>query len=390
MSRKLSTSRGIVLASLLTLGAVALAACTPPLPPDVQAALIDQHIVCEKGDTKISVPEDLAGVAAAVNTNMGSSCAGQTITEVGPNEAAPIKLFDQAPTPLQTEEFQKTCPAKIVVAPVFGYAVVLAFNNPDAQGLVLSNSLIAKILSGQITSWGDPALTAANGGTSLSADGALTVMSTTASSGPVAAMGAYLAKTAPADWKGGSAGTVSVGQHFPTQKALIDAMTAKTGSASVLTQVVSSAANFTAASMVVQGSDIAPDDTQLQKVGIGAIEYTTDAKGNVTAGPALGGVPNDKNFSASSAKIVLQQGQAMVGWPVMGIAHLMVCNNPADPAAFATAQFLIRQAGQGAFEAFGFTPLPEPVRYALFTPMELNKGLDSAAATAKSASPTHS
>ena len=63
-------------------------------------------------------------------------------------------------------------------------------------------------------------------------------------------------------------------------------------------------------------------------------------------------------------------------WPVIGFAHVMVCDDPADPLPLAYAQYLVRLAGQGAIETFGLTPLPEPVRVATFIPLQVTVSTD--------------
>ena len=94
-------------------------------------------------------------------------------------------------------------------------------------------------------------------------------------------------------------------------------------------------------------------------------------KGNLAASPAIGGVPVEGNFDAAAAKIVLAEGQPMVGWPVVGYAHMLICDDPKDPLPLSTAQYLIRLAGQGSLETFGVTPLPDPIRIKLFTPLKV-------------------
>ena len=57
MARKSILTRGIVLTTSLVLAGAAIAACTPPLPPDVLAAKAENSITCQQGDQSVSVPE---------------------------------------------------------------------------------------------------------------------------------------------------------------------------------------------------------------------------------------------------------------------------------------------------------------------------------------------
>jgi hypothetical protein len=73
----------------------------------------------------------------------------------------------------------------------------------------------------------------------------------------------------------------------------------------------------------------------------------------------------------AASKIVLAEGQPLVGWPVNGVAHLLTCDAPGDPGALAFSQYALRLAGQGALETFGVTPLPEPIRVQTFGPLKV-------------------
>ena len=117
---------------------------------------------------------------------------------------------------------------------------------------------------------------------------------------------------------------------------------------------------------------VTADDVQLYKVGSGATTITTDeATGSIFASPATGGVPVEGNFDLASSKIVLGEGAPLVGWPVLGYAHLLVCDDPADPLPLSFAQYVVRLAGQGALETYGVTPMPEPIRIQTFAPLKV-------------------
>jgi hypothetical protein len=132
------------------------------------------------------------------------------------------------------------------------------------------------------------------------------------------------------------------------------------------------------ASADINGTTISVDDTQLLKVGIGAMTMTTDANGNMVASAAVGGTPIPESFDAAAAKIVLAEGQEMIGWPILGIAHMLICDDGTDPLPLSSAQYLVRLAGQGSLETFGLTPLPEPIRISTFVPLKVTAAAPSA------------
>lgn len=114
-----------------------------------------------------------------------------------------------------------------------------------------------------------------------------------------------------------------------------------------------------------------PDDPQLAKIGSGAMTLSVEDQGNIAASPAVGGIPDDEIFDLAASKIILQEDQPVVGWPVLGTGHLLVCDDPADPLPLSVAQYALRLAGQGALETYGLTPLPEPVRIKTFEPLKV-------------------
>jgi hypothetical protein len=131
---------------------------------------------------------------------------------------------------------------------------------------------------------------------------------------------------------------------------------------------------------------VTSDDVQLAKVGSAAItdQTSTLAGGQSTDmliyGPGIGGVPVEGQFDLAASKIVLTDGQELIGWPVMGVAHLLVCNDKSNPLPLSFAQYLVRLAGQGSLEAFGVTPLPEPIRIKTFAPLQVTTAANTGSA----------
>jgi ABC-type phosphate transport system substrate-binding protein len=375
MPRKTIVTRGIVLAAVVTL---AVSACTPPLPPDVLAAQAENTIKCQKGTQQVAVPEDFAGAMSMVSGNLAGVCPDQAIADAAPGEPASLQIVDHAPSAADMAAFKKSCPSGVIVVPAFGYGVALAYNIIGLEGLVLPPKVIAGILSGTLTSWEDPAIAAANPGVDLTGLPEIVVASTETPSGSVEAMTTWLAKEVPADWTAGTVSTLDASTKLPTVADLTGELIATEGTVAVLPIFEAVANSVPVASLPVKDVIIAPDDTQLLKVGIGAVNVTKDEAGNMIASPAVGGVPVEGNFDLAASKIVLASGQPLVGWPVVGIAHMMVCDDPKDPLPLSTAQYIVRLAGQGALETFGVTPLPEPIRVQTFVPLKVTIATDGA------------
>lgn len=367
---KLST-RGIVLTAFVGAGAIALSACTPPLPPDVLAAQAEKNITCQQGAQEVSLPADFTGSIDMVNSSLTGACAEQSMTEVAADAPAGLKIIDHAPTADDLSAFAANCPSGTIVVPAFAYGVVPAYNIIGLEGLVLPPDVIAGILSGTITKWDDPAIVAANPGVDLTGLPDITVMSVDQPQGAVEAETAWLSKEAPKSWTGGTVGTLPNSTTFPTITDLLAEMTVTDGAFAILPAVDAVANTLPMAVSEVQDQTVSADDSALLKIGSGATTVTTDDKGNITASAAIGGVPLEGNFDAAAAKIVLAEGQQMVGWPVVGYAHMLVCDDPANPLPLSSAQYIARLAGQGSLETFGVTPLPEPIRVKMFTPLKV-------------------
>lgn len=377
MPRTIHVSRGIVLAASIMSVAIGLGACTPPLPPDVLAAKAEAEITCQPGTQDVSVPDDFSGAMTAVSGSLTGACPEQSIAEVAADQSAGVTILDHAPTSADVTAFGEVCTTPPIVVPVFAYAVVATYNIIGLEGLVLPPDVIAGILEGRITSWDDPAIQAANQGYDLTGLPPITVMSVQSPTGAVQAMTTWLSQAAPSAWASGPTGTIAAGQQYPTTTDLVADLTVTDGAFAILPAVIAVNNTLPMAALPVKDLVIGPDDVQLLKVGSGATTITKDEQGNLTATPAIGGVPIEGNFDAAAAKVVLAEGQPMVGWPVLGYAHAMVCDDPADPLPLSTVQYVERLAGQGSLETFGVTPLPEPIRIQTFIPLKVKVNLDA-------------
>lgn len=378
MSRKITSTRGIVLTASAFGVAALLSACTPPMPPDVLAAQAESQITCVDGTVEVATPNEFMGSMNAVGAALAGVCPGQMLTEVAVDVPAPLAVIDHAPTAEQLAAFVKSsCKAGApVVVPVFNYPVALAYNVPGLEGLYLTPEAVAGILSGTITSWEDPLIAEPNSDYDLTGLPPITLLSMKNGSGSVEAMTTWLSKVAPEAWTPGVTSTLTAGEMFDTDVDLLGALTAQESAVAVIPAYQAIASILPVASLPVTTSTgetqvVTPDDVQLSKVGAGAVEITTDEQGNISATPAVGGIPVEGNFDVAASKIILAEGQELIGWPVLGTAHLAICDDPANPIALATAQYALRLAGQGSLETFGVTPLPEPIRVRTFVPLKV-------------------
>ncbi|MFM1917445.1 MAG: hypothetical protein RJB01_960, partial [Actinomycetota bacterium] len=125
MPRLALRNRGIALAASLATLPLLLSACTPPMPPDVLAAVAEAQINCESGNVSVAVPEEFAGSMDAVGAALSGVCPEQTVTEVPVGEAAPVYITSGTPSQDEVAAFTASqCSAgNTIVIPAFGYQV---------------------------------------------------------------------------------------------------------------------------------------------------------------------------------------------------------------------------------------------------------------------------
>jgi ABC-type phosphate transport system substrate-binding protein len=371
MNQFLNRRWGIALIAVSGLAAsLALSGCTPPMPPDVLAAQVENQIECQSGSQEVAVPADFMGSLDMVNVTLGGVCPEQLITEVPAGTSAGVEILDHAPSADQAATFAEMCTGEVITVPIFSYGVALSYNIIGLDGLILSPEVVAGILTGSITTWDDSAIQDLNQDYDLTMLPEIAVMSVDGPTGSVEAMTTWLSQEAPQAWTTGPSGTLEYGEKFADETELLNEVIAYEGTVAILPIVVAINNLIPMAAVDIQGEFINPDDTQLQKVGSGAMEVVADPT-SLIATPATGGVPVEGNFDIAASKIVLAEGQPLIGWPIMGTAHAMVCNDPANPLPLSTVQFLVRLSGQGSFETYGLTPLPEPIRLQTFTPLQV-------------------
>lgn len=377
MSRSLSV-RGVVLTACLSVGAVTVAACTPPLPPDILAAQAESQITCQQGEVEVATPAAFTGAMSSVGLALGGVCPEQTVLEVPEDQPAPVQLVGHAPTPAEIASFASlSCPTGTpVVVPAFAYPVTLAYNVIGLEGVVMTPEIVAGILDGSITSWEDPAILELNEGFDFTGLPEFQVMSVDGDQPTVEAMTTWLTEEAPEAWPTGVTGSLPGSQTFPTEADMVAEMTFMDSTVAVLPVFTAILNGLASANLMVTLDDgteavITSDDVQGYKIGSGATTVTTDEAGNMFASPSVGGIPDPAVFDLAAAKVVLSEGQPLAGWPVNAYAHLIVCDDPADPLGMSFAQYLVRLAGQGSLEGFGVTPLPEPIRFQTFTPLKI-------------------
>jgi phosphate transport system substrate-binding protein len=139
-----------------------------------------------------------------VNITYAGGGSGKGLTDLA------SKLVDFAGTdaPITAANIEKYGgPSAILYFPTVAAPITLSYNLPGVSKLTLSAPTIAKIFTGKITTWNDPAI-AADGNSGLPST-AITPVHRSDSSGTTHNFGTYLTKADPTDWTLGTATTVA-------------------------------------------------------------------------------------------------------------------------------------------------------------------------------------
>lgn len=140
------------LAVAISLG---LAACDPPLPPEILAAQAEKKVTCIDGDVTVSAPDVISDVIDSWSTSLTGACSGMTLTKVAAGDKT-AKAIISLGTALPAD-----C-TPFASFPVAEDAGVIAFSLSDAPNLVLTPQNVQDIFSGKVTNWSDPSIAASN------------------------------------------------------------------------------------------------------------------------------------------------------------------------------------------------------------------------------------
>jgi len=226
---------------------------------------------------------------------------------------------------------------------VFG-PVAMAYNVEGVDKLVVNADVLAKIFTGAITTWNDPAIAALNGGTTLP-DTKITPIYRSDSSGTTDNFQKYLAAAAPQTWTKGAGKEFQGGAGEGAQKSsgVVQAVQATPGAIGYVEKSPAAAANLPFAQI---------------DSGAGAVELTDESTAK-----AVG----DAKFKAEGMDLTLDLNALYASkeagaYPLMLATYEIVCSKgyDADTAA-AVKSFLVVSANQGQanLSAAGFVPLPD-------------------------------
>ena len=140
------------LAIVVTLG---LAACDPPMPPELLAAQAEKSVTCVDGSLSLAAPAAISDVVDGWIGALASSCPATAVTKL---DAADDTA--QAVISIDGQVSPKCTP--FATFPVAIDGGVVAYALTDAPTLNLSAQNVQDIFSGKVTNWSDPSLAKSN------------------------------------------------------------------------------------------------------------------------------------------------------------------------------------------------------------------------------------
>jgi phosphate transport system substrate-binding protein len=223
--------------------------------------------------------------------------------------------------------------------------IAVVYNLQGVDGLQLDAPTLAKIFSGKISKWNDPAIAAQNSGASLP-DQPIGTVHRSDESGTTDNFTKYLSKAAAADWTFGNA----------------KAWKAPGGTGAKGSDGVANAVKSTPGSLAyVEKSFMDNSGLQGAKLKNGAGEYvnlTPDSAGKGIAGAKVSGTGNN-------LKLAIDYNATTAGaWPAVLVTYEIVCDkgSPKAPLLKAFFTYTSSDAGQSALTDLGYAPLPAELK----------------------------
>ena len=233
--------------------------------------------------------------------------------------------------------------------------VALVYHLEGVGKLVVNGDVLAKIFSGGITKWNDPAIAALNGGTSLP-EVDVTPIYRSDSSGTTDNFQKYLAAAAPQSWTKGAGSEFQGGAGEGAQKSagVLQAVQATPGAIGYVEKGFAAAAKL----------PLAQIDS-----GAGAVALTDDAAQKAIDSARFAGDGDDLTLDLNSLYASKEPG----AYPLVLATYEIVCSKGYGPdTAAAVKSFLTVAANQGqaGLSAAGYLPLPDRFKQRLLASID--------------------
>ena len=289
--------------------------------------------------------------------NYQGQCSGAKVSYEGTGSGAGVQAFIAGtadfvgsdsylkPDSEQAQANAKCPGGEALNLPMVVGPIAVVFNVDGVDSLQLDSPTIAKIFSGKITKWNDPAIASQNAGVKLPST-TIQTLHRSDESGTVDNFTNFLTKTATSDW------TYS---HAKAWKA--PGGTGVKGSDGVASTIKSTSGTIG----FVEYSFAQNSGLKMAKIKNGAGEYTEltgDSAGKTIAGAKVVGtgnnLPMDIDYATTEAG----------AYPIVLVTYEIACSKGSAKAAAIKGflNYTASSGGQSALSDLGYAPLPETIR----------------------------
>jgi phosphate transport system substrate-binding protein len=353
---------------LLAAGALALGACsssggsggnsTSPAGGNTSSTSSSNaanNIACSSGQLNGSGSTAQTNAMDQWRKDYQSACSGAQINYDSIGSGDGIAAFgdgtadwagsDAALQPDDISGTPKNCATKDAIdLPMVVGPIAVEYNLQGVQNLTLNGPTIAKIFTGAITSWDDPAIKALNSGVNLPST-KITPFYRSDDSGTTFNFASYLAAAAPQDFTATpdkvSSGLGFKGQGREGSQGVTDAVTQTDGGVGYAELSYAAKAGLPTAAI---------------DSGSGPVELSKDTASKAVSTAKIVGKGDDLSLS-------IDYGQNTPGaYPLVLVTYEIVCAKYKDAS---TATFVknflgytISDAGQGVLTGLGYAPIP--------------------------------
>ena len=324
----------LALAATLVTG---LTACTPPMPPEVRAALAEQTFTCEPGTVDAMFPPAIAELAPGWAESIIGACPEMILNPSGTPETSTLAFNTTGATSTFCKAYSEV--------PFALDATVVAVNVPDLGSLNLTAKALQSIFDGSISSWNDPVIAALNPDFVLP-DLAIAVYNQAQKNG-LAAFTSWMSRLLGRDFL--------IGSVKPMSEFTLDELySLPVGGIALAPYSVNVQAMFTTASIVLDDADLL---NSLVPADSGTL-YSASTQWKIAKTESKLTVSLN-----SEAKPLAPEGQDVALSPYQAIypVTMSLCGED-NLTTRAVARFLLRQDSQGLLGAGYVISLPEAVR----------------------------
>jgi phosphate transport system substrate-binding protein len=358
-----SVSRIRSISAIALTGALALSACASENPTPQGGSTggatggAASAAECFKGDLKAEGSSAQKNAIADAISSYQDACADATIDYAASGSGAGIKQFiakqvdfagsdsalktEPKDGKIEADEAKNACGSEAWNLPMVAGPIAIAFNVKGVDKLVLNAEVAAKIFSGQITTWNDPAIAALNSGVTLPAT-PIKVYFRSDESGTTENFTKYLKAAAPAAWSA-DPGKKWTGKGEGKEKSA-GVATAVKGQDGGITYVELSYAQQNQLAMAAIDS------------GAGPVELTGESAGKTIATAKQVGSGNDLALKIDYA--TKEPG----AYPIVLVTYEIVCSKYADAEKGKKVKAFLKHFAssdvQNALESKGYAPLP--------------------------------